>query len=266
MPPLDFQPMQQPAPISLPTRSVPEGTLVYAIGDVHGCARHLEKLHERILEGSASAGKFDRRVAIYLGDYVDRGPDSKRVVDILLEQPLEGFECHYLIGNHEAFLLDFLQDAEMGPGWLFNGGVATLQSYGINLDTSAGGLALTVDVLADIQERFCEKLPHAHRHFFETLTLSQTEGDYFFVHAGIRPGVALDEQTEDDMIWIRDEFLESSADHGKVIVHGHTISHTPEMRENRMGIDTGAFATGVLTALVLEHHEFDTLQVTDADL
>ena len=252
--------------MDLRPRSVPEGTLVYAIGDVHGCDRHLEKLHERILEDSGAAGDFERRVAIYLGDYVDRGPDSRRVVDILLEQPLEGFECHYLIGNHEAFLLDFLQDAEMGPGWLFNGGVATLESYGVNLDTSGGGLALTFDVLEDIQARFIEKLPDAHRRFYETLTLNQTEGDYFFVHAGIRPGVALEEQTEDDMIWIRDEFLESSSDHGKVIVHGHTITQTPELRDNRMGIDTGAFATGVLTALVLEHHEFDTLQITDGDL
>jgi serine/threonine protein phosphatase 1 len=260
--------MQQsaPAPMNLRTRSVPEGTLVYAIGDVHGCDRHLDRLHERILEDASSAGNFDRRVAIYLGDYVDRGPDSKRVVDILLDQPLEGFECHYLIGNHEAFLLDFLQDAEMGPGWLFNGGVATLESYGVSIDTSGGGLALTFDVLADIQESFMAKLPDAHRKFYETLALSKTEGDYFFVHAGIRPGVPLDEQAEDDMIWIRDEFLESSEDHGKVIVHGHTITQAPELRDNRIGIDTGAFATGILTALVLENHEFDTLQVTDKDL
>ncbi len=252
--------------MNLRPRSAPEGTLVYAIGDVHGCDRHLERLHERILEDASSAGDFDRRVAIYLGDYVDRGPDSKRVVDILLEQPLEGFECHYLIGNHEAFLLDFLQDAEMGPGWLFNGGVATLESYGVSIDTSGGGLALTFDVLADIQENFMEKLPDAHRKFYETLALSKTEGDYFFVHAGIRPGVPLDEQAEDDMIWIRDEFLESSVDHGKVIVHGHTITQAPELRDNRIGIDTGAFATGILTALVLENHEFDTLQITDKDL
>ena len=260
--------MQQPAtaPLDLRPRSVPEGTLVYAIGDIHGCDRHLERLHERILEDTASAGDFDRRVAIYLGDYVDRGPDSKRVVDILLEEPLEGFESHYLIGNHEAFLLDFLQDAEMGPGWLFNGGVSTLESYGVKLDTSGGGLALTYDVLVDIQERFITKLPDTHLEFYEGLALNKTEGDYFFVHAGIRPGVALDEQTEDDMIWIREEFLDSSDDHGKVIVHGHTISQTPELRDNRIGIDTGAFATGVLTALVLEKHEFDTLQVTDKDL
>lgn len=259
----------QPAtssPVELTPRTVPDGTLVYAVGDVHGCRRHLEKMHERILEDAEGAGDFENRIVIYLGDYIDRGPDSKGVVDLLIEKPLDGFKAHHLIGNHEAFLLDFLQDPEMGPGWLFNGGVSTLESYGINLDTSGGGLALTQEVLGDIHERLIRNLPDSHVDFYDNLELAVALGDYFFVHAGIRPGVPFEEQTDDDMIWIRDEFLESDADHGKVIVHGHTITQTPDLRGNRMGVDTGAFATGNLTALVLERHEFDTLQVTDADL
>jgi len=242
-------------PIELSQPTVPDDTVVYAVGDVHGCAALLRDLHDEIAR-DASSVRCRRRVLVYLGDYVDRGPASKEVVDILLDEPLDGFERHFLKGNHEAFLLDFLDDVEAGPGWLFNGGISTLRSYGVTVDQD---FAMTVPALADLQERFAAALPDAHRAFYEGLERSHVEGDYLFVHAGIRPGVPLADQEEEDLLWIRDEFLASPADHGKVVVHGHTITWNPEFRMNRIGIDTGAFSSGVLTCLALEGREQDIL-------
>ncbi len=237
---------------------VPDGTLVYAVGDVHGRADLLEKMHAAILKDSLDV-PAERKLVVYLGDYVDRGPSSKKVVDILLERPLTGFERVHLMGNHEAFLIEFLNDLEAGPGWFFNGGLATLSSYGVKIGKHD---ELSYDVLQRVQEEFRGKMPESHRDFYKNLEFSRTEGDFFFVHAGIRPGVALDNQTDEDMLWIREEFLGSEEDYGKVIVHGHTITWEPEVRPNRIGIDTGAFASGVLTALVLEGREQDFLTVS----
>lgn len=237
---------------------VPDGTLVYAVGDVHGRADLLEKMHAAILKDSLDV-PAERKVVVYLGDYVDRGPGSKKVVDILLERPLPGFERVHLMGNHEAFLIEFLNDLEAGPGWFFNGGLATLSSYGVKIGKHD---ELSYDVLQRVQEEFRDKMPEEHRDFYKNLEFSRTEGDFFFVHAGIRPGVPLDNQTDEDMLWIREEFLGSEEDYGKVIVHGHTITWEPEVRPNRIGIDTGAFASGVLTALVLEGREQDFLTVS----
>jgi len=237
---------------------VPEGTLVYAVGDVHGRADLLEKMHAAILKDSIDV-PAERKVVVYLGDYVDRGPHSKKVVDILLDRPLKGFERVHLMGNHEAFLIEFLNDVEAGPGWFFNGGLATLSSYGVKMGKHD---ELSYEVLQRVQEEFVAKVPKTHLEFYKTLEFSRTEGDFFFVHAGIRPGVPLDNQTDEDMLWIREEFLGCEDDYGKVIVHGHTITWEPEVRPNRIGIDTGAFASGVLTALVLEGREQDFLTVS----
>lgn len=237
---------------------VPEGTLVYAVGDVHGRADLLEKMHAAILKDSIDV-PAERKVVVYLGDYVDRGPHSKKVVDILLDRPLKGFERVHLMGNHEAFLMEFLNDVEAGPGWFFNGGLATLASYGVKIGKND---ELSYEVLQRVQDEFREKVSEAHLDFYRTLEFSRTEGDFFFVHAGIRPGVPLDNQTDEDMLWIREEFLGCEEDYGKVIVHGHTITWEPEIKTNRIGIDTGAFASGVLTALVLEGREQDFLTVS----
>ena len=163
------------------------------------------------------------------------------------------------MGNHEAFLIEFLNDLEAGPGWFFNGGLATLASYGVKVGKFD---ELSYEVLQRVQEEFKKKLPESHLDFYKTLEFSRTEGDFFFVHAGIRPGVPLDNQTDEDMLWIREEFLGCEDDFGKVIVHGHTITWEPEVKSNRIGIDTGAFASGVLTALVLEGREQDFLTVS----
>lgn len=249
------------APIlELKQPSVPDGTLVYAVGDIHGRADLLRQIHEKIAK-DASVAKCERKVVVYVGDYVDRGPGSKDVVDILLNEPLEGFERHHLKGNHEEFLLDFLEDIEAGPAWLFNGGVATLASYGVEVGQP---FEYSLNAMTELQARFRAALPDEHLEFYRNLETSHSEGDYHFVHAGIRPGVPLDRQNEDDLLWIRDEFLTSKADHGKIVVHGHTITWEPEQRFNRIGIDTGAFHSGVLTCLVLEGAEQDFVTAQDS--
>lgn len=242
---------------SVATASVPADTRVYAVGDVHGRADLLELLHDRIRADAEGSGAT-RKVVVYLGDYVDRGNESRRVIDMLIEQPLEGFEMVHLKGNHEAFMIDFMDDPMLAQVWIMNGGGATLASYGVEYDHLAGR-PLGWDDLEELRRRFVEALPDSHRDFLENLALHHVEGDYLFVHAGIRPGVPVDEQNEDDLVWIRDEFLDSAADHGKIVVHGHTIEWDPVVRPNRIGIDTGAFASGTLTALALEGAERDFL-------
>ena len=213
----------------VPAPSVPDGTRVYAIGDIHGRLDLLARLSERIVIDS---GDFtgERKVVVYLGDYVDRGPCSRGVIDLLVDEPLGGFESVHLKGNHEKFLLDFLDDASVWPFWLHNGADATLSSYGVTPTAGPEGL----------QAEFRASIPARHLEFLRALSLSHAEGDYFFVHAGVRPGVALEDQDEADMIWIRDPFLFSDADHGKIVVHGHSIARQPEIEANRIGIEPGA--------------------------
>ena len=230
--------------------SVPRGTRVYAVGDIHGRADLLREIH-RLIREDFNRAPVERPVAVYLGDYIDRGPDSRQVVDILLDEPLAGFERIHLRGNHEDFLLRFLDDVAVGPNWLLNGGEATVRNY-------AGERRVTGD-LAQIQAALRSALPARHTDFFRTLSLSYVEGDYLFVHAGIRPHVPLEKQTALDLVWIREEFLNSSALHPKMVVHGHSIHFTPEVRPNRIGIDTGAYATGILTCLMLQDTRRDFL-------
>ncbi len=224
----------------------PEGTVVYAVGDIHGCLTLLRKLETQIREDMATR-TASRRVLVFLGDYVDRGPDSRGVIEHFLKEPLPGCETVHLAGNHDRWMLAFLEDPEVGPPWLRNGGGDTLASYGLRVPSAdqSGGIAKA-------QQAFREALPSSHKAFLERLQVSHVEGDYFFAHAGVRPGVPLEEQSERDLTWIREEFLYSEADFGKVVVHGHTPSHTPEVFRNRIGIDTGAFMSGKLTALVLD--------------
>lgn len=225
----------------------PHGRRVYAIGDIHGRIDLLRQLHRRMHEDAAAAPGVDK-VVVYLGDYVDRGPGSFAVVDLLLHEPLAGFEAVHLRGNHEDLLLRFYADGTAAATWFMNGGVATLESYGVDVS----------DLLSDIAapttmwRRFRRLLPPTHLDFFRRLKTRHEEGDYLFVHAGVRPGVALADQREADLLWIRGDFLDSDEDFGKVVVHGHSISAEPEVRANRIGIDTGAFYSDRLTCLVIE--------------
>ena len=230
--------------------SVPDNARVYAVGDIHGRADLLGRLHDLI---KADAAPFhDRRLAIiYLGDYIDRGPSSREVLDTLLTSSLPGFHTIHLKGNHEDLALRFLDDARTGPHWIRVGGDATLMSYGAADGPRQSG---TVD-FATIQKNFHGQLPPAHLEFLRDLGSFHVEGDYMFVHAGVRPGRPMEDQEDTDMIWIRGEFLQSTDDHGRIVVHGHSIIHEPEIRPNRIAIDTGAYATGRLTCLVLDGDE-----------
>ncbi len=227
--------------------TTPPGTRLYAIGDIHGRLDLLVELRRRVAEDVARNPAM-RHVLIHLGDYVDRGPESRGVIELLLDQPLPGVESVHLLGNHEDSLMRFLDDVSIGPSWLYYGGVATLASYGIDARHLVGGDARH---LFGIQEELRRRLPSRHLSFLQRLPLSHVEGDYAFVHAGIRPGLPMQAQRREDLLWIRDEFLTSPVDHGKVVVHGHTISPRPELLPNRIGIDTGAFASGRLTCVVL---------------
>ncbi|HEV2302110.1 MAG TPA: metallophosphoesterase family protein [Stellaceae bacterium] len=218
---------------------------LYAVGDVHGRRDLLRRLHAMIADDARAAPQPRKRV-VYLGDYIDRGPDSGGVIDLLIDEPLGGFERVHLEGNHEHAMLGFLVDIRFGPMWLGNGGDATLTSYGIPVPNPGHP-----GELLDTQERLAACLPEAHRAFLRSLELTHGEGDYFFVHAGVRPGTPLDRQNSEDLLWIREPFLGSRAGFGKVVVHGHTISPQPEICDNRVGIDTGAYASGHLTCLVL---------------
>ncbi len=226
--------------------SVPTGTRVYAIGDSHGCVAQLRALHQAILD-DCGAAMIDRRAVVYLGDYVDRGPDTRALLDLLIEAPLPGFESIHLLGNHDLLMRDVLDGSGDSCLWLGNGGTAALRSYGI--DTAILGDAASRTSLSDV---LAAHVPAKHRRFLATLRLSHVEGDYMFVHAGVNPARPLDAQEADDLLWIREPFLSARGDLGKVIVHGHTPASEPQVRANRIGIDTGACYGGLLTALVLE--------------
>ncbi len=227
--------------------AAPPGSRIYAIGDVHGRLDLLTRLHALIAADAADAGAR-RKVVVYLGDYVDRGPDSRGVIETLMTRPLPGFEHVHLMGNHEDYLLRFLDDATIGPHWCTYGGRETLASYGIRPPSSF----LHSGEFEAARRALAETIPPAHIGFMRELKLMHAEGGYVFVHAGVRPGVALAAQRPDDLLWIRGEFLACADDFGACVVHGHTIVEAPEQRPNRIGIDTGAFATGRLTALVLD--------------
>lgn len=226
---------------------VPDGTRVYAIGDIHGRSDLLDKLHKEILNDGQNCDA-QRKVVIYLGDYVDRGLDSKGVLDRLTDDTLPGFERVFLKGNHEDALLKFLREPQFGRDWKYYGGLETLMSYGVKqlpLKDDEGAFGIARDELQEL-------LPSTHLRFLSGLAYSHSEGGYFFAHAGVRPGLPLEEQAPEDLMWIREEFLDDPSDFGGVVVHGHTPDEAPVLRDNRIGIDTGAYITGVLTCLVLD--------------
>lgn len=242
----------------------PDGCCLYAIGDIHGELDLLRRMLDRI--HADARRRLDeegcRASIVFLGDYVDRGADSKGVIDLLADMQCDagtgqGVACHFLLGNHEAALLDFLADPVANAGWLAFGGVEALMSYGVRASVGT----TDPDRLAAIGTAFADRLPGHHRAFLERLDPLVVLGDYLFVHAGIRPGVALDQQAIDDLVGIREPFLSSAADYGKVIVHGHTIVDRPVISRNRIAIDTGAYATGILTAVALACDRQDVLQV-----
>ncbi len=238
--------------------ALPADTRVYAIGDIHGRADLLRSLHAMIAEDAARASEREK-IIVYLGDYIDRGLESRAVIDLLIGAPPAGVKPVHLMGNHEAMLLRFLEDASVGPAWVAYGGAETLYSYGVAPPSTD-----EADGFETARRALAGRLPERHRAFLAALPAKRRIGDYLFVHAGVRPGVPIDEQDQDDLLWIRDPFLRSTADHGCIVVHGHSIRREVEFRPNRIGIDTGAYATGVLTALVLAGERRDVLQTGQA--
>ncbi len=233
--------------------SVPDGQRIYAVGDIHGRVDLLERLHQLICEHAIKGPAEITKTIVYLGDYVDRGFSSKEVIDYLLEARLKDFRPIYLKGNHEDVLLRFLEDPSIGPAWFAIGGNATALSYGVGIPRGLSG----TEKFQYIRQELRRLIPPDHLTFFMRLDLTYEAGDYFFVHAGIRRGVPLEFQDPQDLLWIRDEFLKRDQNCGKVIVHGHSLSHKPEVRKDRIGIDTGAYATNTLTCLVLERASRD---------
>ena len=229
--------------------SVKPGTRTYAIGDVHGRRDLLGRMHEVIAADIRGAPSDLSIQLVYLGDYVDRGAESRQVLDELLAGPFAEAQTVHLMGNHEQSLLAFLDKPETGAGWLYYGGDATLASYGIAVDPMA---PRTTELLSHLARELTATMPAEHVSFLQDLALSHANGDYFFVHAGIDPKRPLDEQEPQDLMWIRDTFINSQNFHGKVVVHVHTIAPEPVVRRNRIGIDTGAYISGKLTCLVLE--------------
>lgn len=232
----------EPQPVGLP-----QNHRLYCIGDIHGRLDLLQEVNQKI---ASDALAFDGvKIRVYLGDYVDRGLHSKQVINFLLENNFPDFKAVFLLGNHEQVLLEFLRnkDPSIAHEWFRFGGLPTLASYGVTLR----GIPTAKD-LERLRAEFKEKMPAEHLAFFEHLVLNYEIGGYFFVHAGVRPKIKLHRQRPEDILWIRDEFLNSDVFHGKVIVHGHSITDEPEIRHNRIGLDTGAYASGRLTCAVFE--------------
>ena len=223
---------------------------LYVIGDIHGRLDLLDQLIEAIRRDVDEYG--NDCLTVTLGDYIDRGPDSRGVIERLLTNPFPG--CYVALkGNHEALLETFLDQPDIGGQWRHLGGLETLHSFGIPVASLMVGRNYN-----EAAEELRAALSSEHMRFLTSLKTSLFAGRYFLCHAGVRPGVPLERQSEEDLLWIRDEFLSSRMDFGKIVVHGHTPVEEPEVLSNRINIDTGAFATGRLTCIVLEgeNHRF----------
>lgn len=223
---------------------LPPGIRIYAFGDIHGRADLLQQMFN-VVDADLARLPGARAIQVFLGDYVDRGPDSRGTIELLIKRSRE-HKTVLLKGNHEVMLLEALRDPMTAGGWCQFGGLQTLASYGLR-----PSLNPTAEEQRELMEAFALALPDSHRTFLTNLKPAFLCGDYFFVHAGVRPGVPLAAQREDDLIWIRNEFLNSESDFGKFIVHGHTPVSSPDRRPNRINIDTGAYATGNLTLLTM---------------
>jgi serine/threonine protein phosphatase 1 len=236
----------------------PTGQRAYVIGDVHGRLDLLEQLLDQIHRDLEARRPYKVLVA-FLGDLIDRGPSSAQVVERLRTYRHERVRPIFLLGNHEEVLLRLIRgETDLISGWLKFGGAQCLESYGA--DPLAIASAPPEAALASIRQA----IPAAHVEFLRSFADTCRFGDYLFVHAGIRPGVALDQQRQSDLRWIREPFLLDDSDHGCIVVHGHTIADEVEERPNRIGIDTGAYRSGILTALVIDGKERWTLDTRPA--
>lgn len=243
------------AGVSYSEASTPEGMRLYAIGDVHGVHALMAALHARIMEEILHDRPDDWRI-VYLGDYVDRGPASRGVLEQLVRLTESDPRVIVLAGNHDIGFLDFLEDPSPFGLFAMNGGFETALSYGVEIDFTSE--AATRRGHGELVAR----MPQRHKAFLAALPFSAGFGDFFFCHAGIRPGVPLEAQSPDDLTWIRRAFLDHEGLHPKLVVHGHTPVDAPEIRANRVNLDTGAWRTGRLTALRMEGREKRLIEVS----
>ncbi len=220
---------------------------VYAVGDVHGCLDALLALEERIVADACD--RAGRKLIVMVGDYIDRGPQAAQVIDHVLGRPPAGFERRCLVGNHELLLLDFLADPADSIHWLEMGGHETLNSYAIPLGSMTAG-----DLRGKAFRRLLDdRIPRTHLDFMRNLPTVLAMPGFVFVHAGVKPGVPLAEQADHDLVWIREEFLDAAGTGlDEIVVHGHTPTREPVATPHRIGIDTGCFMTGRLTAVRID--------------
>ena len=217
---------------------------IFVVGDIHGCNNLLKQIHKKILDKSNNVS--GNKLLIYLGDYIDRGPTIKETVQTILYFQPRGFQCIFLLGNHEQMMLDFINNVpDSLYQWILNGGDKTLDSYGVK----------EISLIKDetIRDKFVSNIPKDHYQFFNNLFLSYQWEDYFFVHAGIDPDIPLDKQDKNTLIWQRKrKFLANTKAFEKIIVHGHTPQPEIENLTNRINLDTGAFYTGILSCLIID--------------
>lgn len=238
--------------------SGPRGFRAYAVGDIHGRLDLLDQLLEMI-EGDVRLRRRRKTIIVFLGDLIDRGPSSAGVVERLRLYKPSFAKPLFLMGNHEEVMLRVLEgDAELLSDWLKFGGSECVSSYGIDPD------ALKQLDGAAARDMLVQAIPPAHVEFIRSFVDTVSFGGYLFVHAGIRPRVGLADQRQTDLRWIRQPFLDDCEDHGFIVVHGHTIGEQVEIRSNRIGLDTGAYRTGVLTAMGIEGSERWFLQTGEA--
>jgi serine/threonine protein phosphatase 1 len=261
--------------------SIPKDLALFAIGDIHGRLDLLVKMHQEILLRTKDLPPYVRKAIVYLGDYIDYGPDSADVIDTLVSSILPGFKSIYLLGNHELAFLSFLKgemdflrwsktrsEKEELPSdylisqnlsnWLHEqGGLFTLKSYGLNPSTSPSHKAL-----AEMRVELLRRIPTDHLSFLENLQLSASFGDFFFVHAGVDPQRPLNEQNPSDLLNITDRFLNTPLVLDKIIVHGHTPFQAPCIKSNRIGLDTEAHRSGILSCLTIINDQFSVFSVS----
>ncbi|MFD0916165.1 metallophosphoesterase family protein [Pseudahrensia aquimaris] len=229
---------------------------LYAVGDVHGCLKQLNRVIAAI-EADREKRPAPKSGIIFLGDYLDRGPESKGVVTRLIHLMARDKSVLCLAGNHDLALQKFLDfPLDTGENYFSNGGASTLRSYGVRVPRPPFTKREVKEIVAYAQQL----IPVNHLHFFATLPHGAEYGDYFFCHAGIRPGVALDKQSPEDLMWIRRDFLDYKKPLEKVVVHGHTPRDDVEFHKNRISVDTRCFASGKLSCVVLEGKDYRVLK------
>ena len=239
--------------------SGPKGHRAYAIGDVHGCLDLLNRLLARI-EAEIAHGPKRKTSIVFLGDLIDRGEGSAQVVERLRTYSPPGATAHFIMGNHEEVLVRLMAgEIDLLKSWLRFGGAETLRSYGVDPAALAGLPSQAVT------QRLRQAIPPEHIDFLKSFADSVSFGGYLFVHAGIRPGIDLSEQSQTDLRWIREPFLGDTSDRGFIVVHGHTISNSVEVTSNRIGIDTGAYCTGTLSALAIEGPKRWLIQTSESE-